>query len=106
MSDPIFRWAPAVFLEALHTVYGVDTSQPPYAVRIDETDHGVEVWLPIADLTIEIHKGRQGDQDFFNWTARNKAKPNAHDAAVLGHALEVFLEECGVLVPPDAEPNH
>jgi hypothetical protein len=41
MNDPILCWAPAVLLEALHTVYGMETSHPPYAVRIDETDDGV-----------------------------------------------------------------
>jgi hypothetical protein len=107
MSDPIIHWAPAVFLEAIHTVYGGDISQPPFAVRLDETDDGVMVSMPIAKLTIEIHKGgRRGTQDSFTWTARSKAKPNAHDAAVMGHALEVLLEECGVLVPPDTETNH
>jgi hypothetical protein len=106
VSDPIIRWAPAVFLEALHMVYGVDTSQPPYAVRVDETDDGVSVWMPIADLTIEIHKGRQGPQDSFTWTVQNKAKPSDHDAAIMGHALEVLLEECGVLVPPETDITH
>jgi hypothetical protein len=47
--------------------------------------------MPIADLTIDIHKDRRGRQDALAWTARNKSKPNAHDAAVMGHALEVLL---------------
>jgi hypothetical protein len=106
MSEPILRWAPAVLLEAIHTVYGVDTSQPPYAVRLDDTDDGVRVSIPIADLTIEIHKGRRGTQDFFDWNAWDRAKPSARDAAVMGHALEVLLEECGVLVPPETDGNH
>jgi hypothetical protein len=106
MREPILCWAPAVWLEALHTVYGVDTSQPPYAIRLEDTEDGWVLTMPAADVTIDIRAGRHGDQDWFNWSARDKATPNAHDAAVMGHALEVLLEACGVLVPPDAEATH
>lgn len=43
------------------------------------------------DVTIEIRKGRQGDQACFDWTARGLSQPSAPDAAVMAHALEVLL---------------